>query len=596
MIKDVLDWFKSELAEQNKKNRYWFDKTLGHDVYIRQGLILRILYVDLAKAFTSYNEHAHAENDKRVAYNAELYADEEYRTMLSPKPYYPFLGPAGNNTGDKLAEWMRKDPTFSKVVKDMLQRKILNKKYMEKFMAAANPTEHAKLAPHNYISKTNQYEIKLEMRAGSYSKKAVTKKGTKTFQNWINKAMIGAYHDTFASIRDKVGDEFGTGIWWYYGNYERDPVTGTKQAGGRQKKAGLAGVTSGSQTKSLTRAHQKTTQGKNLKVITPVGGQQKTVSRLTLAKSAKVMASKVMIKTDGTVLRGGAYEDLRYELINGLEETYELKELRDVNTNQFDLTQVLNIEITDRSGNKGLIDHFDSSGVRKTAEEAMRKKAGVIAVLYGKSVTEMEGSPKVKDVVRDMHVATLISNLLGIKHMARPDMRLKVNKQLLRAAKKAKVKRRRKVGTWAEGLKGGKPVLKAGAAAKAYRAGSGKDTSKVKRVKGSRAAGRVAESPIALRNLLNEALPQMVASKMVSPALRFRTGRFANSVRVDMIHQGPRGGIGVDYTYQRDPYETFEPGNKQGSTQRDPKKIIGESIRELATGILGKQPHTIRRT
>ncbi len=46
----------------------------------------------------------------------------------------------------------------------------------------------------------------------------------------------------------------------------------------------------------------------------------------------------------------------------------------------------------------------------------------------------------------------------------------------------------------------------------------------------------------------------------------------------------------------RDPYETFEPGNKQGSTYRDPKKLIGSSIREIATGILGRQPHTIRRT
>ena len=46
---------------------------------------------------------------------------------------------------------------------------------------------------------------------------------------------------------------------------------------------------------------------------------------------------------------------------------------------------------------------------------------------------------------------------------------------------------------------------------------------------------------------------------------------------------------------QENPYETFEPGNKQGSTQRDPRKIIGASIRELAMGILGRQPTTIRR-
>ena len=110
-----------------------------------------------------------------------------------------------------------------------------------------------------------------------------------------------------------------------------------------------------------------------------------------------------------------------------------------------------------------------------------------------------------------------------------------------------------------------------------------------------RDVSRTGQSPIALRNLLNEMLPQMVASKMTPPALQYRTGRFANSARVENVNIGPRGGMDIDYTYMRNPYETFEPGNKQGSTQRDPRKIIGASIRELAMGILGRQPTTIRR-
>ena len=80
------------------------------------------------------------------------------------------------------------------------------------------------------------------------------------------------------------------------------------------------------------------------------------------------------------------------------------------------------------------------------------------------------------------------------------------------------------------------------------------------------------------------------------PTLQYRTGRFANSARVEKVTVGPRGGIGIDYTYMRNPYETFEPGNKQGSTYRDPKRLIGQSIREIATGILGRAPHSIRRT
>ena len=96
--------------------------------------------------------------------------------------------------------------------------------------------------------------------------------------------------------------------------------------------------------------------------------------------------------------------------------------------------------------------------------------------------------------------------------------------------------------------------------------------------------------------MLNEVLPETVAKNMGSPALNFRTGRFANSARVENLAIGPRGGLHIDYTYMRDPYETFEPGNKQGSVQRDPKKLIGGSIRELALGILGRQPTTLRRT
>jgi hypothetical protein len=78
-------------------------------------------------------------------------------------------------------------------------------------------------------------------------------------------------------------------------------------------------------------------------------------------------------------------------------------------------------------------------------------------------------------------------------------------------------------------------------------------------------------------------LPQVVAMKMQAPRLQFRTGRFANSARVTQVMQGPRGGLQADYTYMRDPYGTFEPGGKMGSVQRDPRRIIGQSIREIVS-------------
>ena len=104
-----------------------------------------------------------------------------------------------------------------------------------------------------------------------------------------------------------------------------------------------------------------------------------------------------------------------------------------------------------------------------------------------------------------------------------------------------------------------------------------------------------AKNPMALANLLNKALPKAIAQKMSAPALVYRTGRFAQSAEVTDVSVGPRGGTFIDYTYMKEPYQTFEPGFAQGSTQRDPRKIIGESVREVAQSIIGKKFLRVRR-
>ena len=58
---------------------------------------------------------------------------------------------------------------------------------------------------------------------------------------------------------------------------------------------------------------------------------------------------------------------------------------------------------------------------------------------------------------------------------------------------------------------------------------------------------------------------------MTAPALRYRTGRFANSVTVDGYNTGPRGGnMIIQSSYQTDPYETFAPGGKKIYTSERP--------------------------
>ena len=235
--------------------------------------------------------------------------------------------------------------------------------------------------------------------------------------------------------------------------------------------------------------------------------------------------------------------------------------------------------------NSGTIDAAIYRAVKTELENGRKVVAGFLKVIrylgIGKMLDLFSNSPSPLDKTTAIVKKEIIDSLFS--HKTKADMRLKVNKKLYADAKKAKGKgkRRNKVGLGklAQTVQAGKTV-KAKPGAKAKRSISQAKTS---------------QSPIALRNLLNEALPQAVAQNMTSPALQYRTGRFANSTRVENLVVGPRGGIHIDYTYMRAPYETFEPGGKQGSVQRDPRKLIGKSIREISVGILGKQPTTLRR-
>jgi len=91
---------------------------------------------------------------------------------------------------------------------------------------------------------------------------------------------------------------------------------------------------------------------------------------------------------------------------------------------------------------------------------------------------------------------------------------------------------------------------------------------------------------VSLLALLNQKITQTVAGNMNYPALRYRTGRFARSVKITDIALTARGYPSIGYTYMKRPYQTFEPGYKQGSKDRDPRKLIDISIREIAANLL----------
>lgn len=91
-----------------------------------------------------------------------------------------------------------------------------------------------------------------------------------------------------------------------------------------------------------------------------------------------------------------------------------------------------------------------------------------------------------------------------------------------------------------------------------------------------------ASVPMNLIGVINQRLPEVVAQNMRYPALEYRTGRFANSARVTDMAKTAQGFTSIGYTYQTNPYQTFEPGYQQGSPDRDPRKLIDRSIREIA--------------
>jgi hypothetical protein len=96
---------------------------------------------------------------------------------------------------------------------------------------------------------------------------------------------------------------------------------------------------------------------------------------------------------------------------------------------------------------------------------------------------------------------------------------------------------------------------------------------------------------INLQNLIDIALVQQVKQNMGrgsrTDILNLRSGRFAESVRVERLSQSREGMITAFYSYMRNPYATFSSGGRQETPKtRDPKLLIAKSIREVAAQLV----------
>jgi hypothetical protein len=98
----------------------------------------------------------------------------------------------------------------------------------------------------------------------------------------------------------------------------------------------------------------------------------------------------------------------------------------------------------------------------------------------------------------------------------------------------------------------------------------------------TKGTGQGQENLIRLRSKIQRSLPAEIRRNMGTDGrLHNRTGRFSNSARLLNLRE-TAGGISGEYTYQKFPYQTFEPGFAQGKARWDPRKLITMSIRELA--------------
>ena len=183
--------------------------------------------------------------------------------------------------------------------------------------------------------------------------------------------------------------------------------------------------------------------------------------------------------------------------------------------------------------------------------------------------TEVQGSSNLREKMQKRAVTSLTDGLTKIRAL---DVKVTLDPKI----SKAKTKTKNKVRESSKSSPGKK--------ATPYKKSRGAAAGALLATKGAPRRKRSNVNVTAILGVLNDQLPRVVAKNMGSPALNFRTGRFSSSVRAIDIAITAKGHPSIGYTYQRDPYEVFEAssGSRFSSTDRDPRKLIDFSIREIA--------------
>ncbi|REK53190.1 MAG: hypothetical protein DWQ49_12100 [Bacteroidetes bacterium] len=223
----------------------------------------------------------------------------------------------------------------------------------------------------------------------------------------------------------------------------------------------------------------------------------------------------------------------------------------------------IQIEAASRNRKAGAAIAKRAENLKKEVDAAIKKLEGK----YGPALSKLKGSDTLQQKKRKDTIDAVMD----------PMMKLKKPKSGSITVKKEDTKRKK--STKRPKVKSVKPKVKAGSAKSygAVKAGVSRQGTSARTAQPS-----IASNPLALIHEFNRRLPTAIIENMGEPALVNQTGRFAASVRVVDILQTPKGFPSIGYTYQKSPYQTFETGGKQGNPDRDPRKLIDRTVREIA--------------
>ena len=298
-----------------------------------------------------------------------------------------------------------------------------------------------------------------------------------------------------------------------------------------------------------------------------------TVAMIAVLEGIKELSGRKLEKMSDVAVGAIKEETRKLNNVFGVRKNFKLNKItleeymknpKLVDTLEIDIEYGTNLSQSEMQEFDAKQIKAELEAARDAALEGLKKEQEK----WGKDYIAMKGSPSLKDRIEKGIPSTVAENLFkGQKVKGKYPTQKNKSTSKSKESKKSKQRTSKKISS--------------------------------KAAKGTRivyAKGRKQQqnSPIALKELINAALPQEILQRMHPPALQNRTGRFRNSAEVTNVAIGPRGGTQIDYTYMKNPYQTFEPGYAQGSTNRDPRRIIGQSVREIAQKLTGNKFITTR--